>query len=70
MGRGKIAVLLLTMLVLNLSLGACTGFTSQGPQEQLRPAENQSSAERDATEPNLENPEKSMEETANEEQKP
>jgi hypothetical protein len=66
MSRGKIAVLLLTILILNLCAGAY-GCTSQGPQEQQRPAERQSSAQEDTEEPALETPEKSMEETANEE---
>jgi hypothetical protein len=68
MSRGKLAVFLLTILVLTLSTPACTGFTSQGPQEQKRPAENQSSAREDTQETVLQNPEKSMEETAKEEQ--
>jgi flagellar basal body-associated protein FliL len=53
MDKGKIAVLLLAILVLNLSVAAC-GFTSQGSQEQNRPAENQNPAEEDETEPILE----------------
>jgi len=67
MSKGKIAVFLLTVLVL-LSAMACAGYTSQGPQEQQRPAENQTPAQEDTEEPALKTPEKSMEETANEEQ--
>ncbi len=67
MNRGRIAVLLLAILVLSLSVGAY-GCTSQGPREQERPAENQSSAEEDAEETVLKNPEEFMEETANEEE--
>ncbi len=54
MSRGKIAVLLLVVLILSLSVGACTGFTSQGSQEQNRPAENQPPAEEETTQPALE----------------
>ena len=36
MSTGRISVLLLTILVLNLEVAAC-GFTSQGPQEQKDP---------------------------------
>jgi uncharacterized protein HemX len=64
MGRGKIAVLLLVMLILNLTAGACL---SQGTQEQNRPAERQNSAEEDAKEENKE-PQKEMEETGKEEE--
>ena len=53
MSKGKIAVLLLTILILNLCVAAC-GFTSQGSQEQNRPAENQNPEEEDETEPILE----------------
>ena len=53
MSKAKIAMLLFAVLILGLSLGAC-GFTSQGSQEQNRPAENQSPAEEDTTEPILE----------------
>ncbi len=67
MGRGKVAVLLLTILVLNLGVPAC-GSPSQGTREQQRPAENQSSGQEDAEEVALENPAPTMEETANEEQ--
>ena len=66
MSTGKIAALLLVVLVLNLSAGACSWFTSQGSQEQLRPAENQSPAEEDEEEPALGNPEKEMEKTGTE----
>lgn len=38
MGKAKIAVLLLTILILGSSVISC-GFTSQGPEEQKRPAE-------------------------------
>ena len=62
MGRGKIAVLLLVMLILNLTAGACF---SQGTQEQNRPAESQNSAEADAKEVNK-NVAKEMEETGKE----
>lgn len=47
--KGKIVVLLLAVLVLNLNVIAC-GFTSQGSQEQNRPAENQNPEEEDKTE--------------------
>jgi hypothetical protein len=66
MSRGKTAGLL-TMLILNLGMVACTGVTSQGPQEQERPAENQNPAQEDAEETAFETPETIMEETANEE---
>ena len=62
MGRGKIAVLLLVMLILNLTAGACF---SQGTQEQNRPAERQNPAEEDAKEGNK-NVAKEMEETGKE----
>jgi hypothetical protein len=68
MTKGKIAVLLLTMLILNLSVVACVGFNSQGPQEQKRPAEVQQSSTEEIKKTVLQNPEKSMEETAKEEQ--
>ncbi len=66
MSRGKTAVLLFTILILNLGVVAC-GFTSQGPQEQKRAAENQNPAQEDAEEAAFENPETNMEETADEE---
>lgn len=53
MSKAKIAVLLLMVLILSLSMFAC-GFTSQGSQEQNRPAENQNPAEEDETEAILE----------------
>lgn len=56
MSKGKIAVLLLAILVLNLSVIAC-GFTSQGSQEQNRPAENQGPREEDREETILRIPE-------------
>ena len=62
MGRGKIAALLLAMLILNLTGSACH---SQGTQEQNRPAESQNSAEADAKEANK-NVAKEMEETGKE----
>ncbi|MDQ3834758.1 MAG: hypothetical protein M3315_14260 [Actinomycetota bacterium] len=49
MSKGKIAALLLTILVLNLSTSACAGITSQGPLEQQRPAENQMPATEELT---------------------
>ena len=49
MSKGKIAALLLTILVLNLSASACAGITSQGPLEQQRPAENQMPATEELT---------------------
>ncbi len=55
MSKGKIAMLLLAILVLNLSVIAC-GFTSQGTQEQNRPAENQGPKEEDKEETILEIP--------------
>ena len=54
--RGKIATLLLVVLILSMSVVA-SGCTSQGPQEQERPAENQSPPEEDSTEPDFEQPE-------------
>jgi flagellar basal body-associated protein FliL len=53
MSKAKIVVLLFAILILILSVVAC-GFTSQGSQEQKRPAENQSPAEEDKTEAALE----------------
>jgi hypothetical protein len=53
MSKGKIIVLLLAILILNLSVAAC-GFTSQGSQQQNRPAENQNPPSEDKTEPALE----------------
>jgi hypothetical protein len=61
-GRSKIAALLLAMLLLNLTGGACL---SQGTQEQNRPAERQNPAKEDATEANK-NVAKQMEETGKE----
>ena len=61
-GRGKIAALLLAMLLLNLTGSACL---SQGTQEQNRPAERQNPAKEDATEANK-NVAKQMEETGKE----
>ena len=55
MSKAKIAVLLLVILFLSKSVTAC-GFTSQGSQEQNRPAENQSSEEEDKEETILEIP--------------
>jgi flagellar basal body-associated protein FliL len=68
MSKAKIVVVLLAILilVLSVSISAC-GFTSQGSQEQNRPAENQNPAEEDKTEPILKTPEKSMEEAGKEE---
>lgn len=68
MSRGRIFVLLLTLLVLNLSVVSCAGMTSQGPAEQKRPAENQKPATEETTQPALETPQKGMEQTAKEEQ--
>jgi len=65
MNKSKIAALLLAMLVLGPSVSAC-GFTSQGTQEQNRPAEVQNSKEEDAAEKN-EDVAKEMEKTAKEE---
>ena len=49
--RGKIAILLLVVLLLSMSVIA-SGCTSQGPQEQQSPAEKQSPPEEDSTEQN------------------
>ena len=65
MSRGKTAGLL-TVLVLNLGVVACTG-PSQGPQVEKRPAENQNPAQEDLEETAFQTPETMMEETANEE---
>ena len=66
MSKAKIAALLSAILVLSPGMGAC-GFTSQGSQEQQRPAERQNSAEEDAIEENKE-PQKVMEETGKDEE--
>jgi hypothetical protein len=47
--RGKIAILLLVIVLLSMSV-AFSGCTSQGPKEQQRPAENQSPPAEDSTE--------------------
>ncbi|MCA1729911.1 MAG: hypothetical protein LC751_11050 [Actinobacteria bacterium] len=65
MNKVKIAALLLVILVLIPGMGAC-GFTSQGSQEQQRPAESQSPSTQDATESN-QNVAKGMEKTAKQE---
>jgi cytochrome c556 len=65
MGRGKIAALLLVMLILSVTGSACF---SQGTQEQNRPAESQNSAEEDTKEENKDIA-KEMEETGKEEEK-
>ena len=49
MSKAKIAALLFAVLVLSPGMGAC-GFTSQGSQEQQRPAESQNAEEEDAKE--------------------
>lgn len=54
------------MLLLNLSLSGC-GFTSQGSQEQQRPAEVQKPSTEE-TEKTIEEPQKTMERTGKEEQ--
>jgi uncharacterized protein HemX len=51
MSKGRIAVLLLTILVLNLGAGVSCGAASQGPTDQ-RPAESQSLAQQDVKEKN------------------
>lgn len=53
MSKAKIVVLLFAILVVSLSVISC-GFTSQGPQEQKRPAEIQNPAAEDKTEAALE----------------
>ncbi|CAA9466456.1 MAG: hypothetical protein AVDCRST_MAG28-4143 [uncultured Rubrobacteraceae bacterium] len=65
MSKSKIAALLLAMLVLVPGLSAC-GFTTQGTQEQNRPAEVQNSEEEDKEEENK-NVAKEIEKTAKEE---
>jgi hypothetical protein len=65
MSKFKIAALLLALLVLGPSVSAC-GFTSQGTQEQNRPAEVQNPEEEDTAEENK-NVAKEMEKTAKEE---
>ncbi len=67
MSRGKAAILLLTMLILNLDGVACGTGPSQSPPVEKRPAENQNPAQEDAKETAFETPETMMEETANEE---
>jgi hypothetical protein len=64
MSRGKIAALLLAMLILNLTGSGCL---SQGTQEQNRPAESQNTAEVDRKEANK-NVAPEMEETGKEEE--
>jgi hypothetical protein len=68
MSKGKVVALLLAMLVLVPSVSGCTGFSSQGPQEQQRPAEKQNAPTEDTEETFLDDPSKEMEETAKEEQ--
>ena len=51
MSKSKIAALLLAMLVLVPGLSAC-GFTTQGTQEQNRPAEDQGPKSEDTEEEN------------------
>lgn len=64
MSKAKIAALILAVVVLNPGVGAC-GFTSQGTQEQKRPAEVQSPKEEDIKEENK-NVNKEMEKTGKE----
>ena len=66
MSKAKMAVLLLVILILGMSVTAC-GFTSQGSQEQNRPAESQNAAEEDRKEANK-NVAPEMEETGKEEE--
>lgn len=65
MSKSKIAAFLLAMLVLVPGVSAC-GFTSQGTQEQNRPAEVQNPEEEDNEEENK-NVAKEIEKTAKEE---
>lgn len=65
MSKAKIAALLLAVLVLNPGVGAC-GFTSQGTEEQNRPAEDQSPKAEDTQEENK-NVNKEMEKTGKQE---
>lgn len=65
MNKAKIAALLLVILVLIPGMSAC-GFTSQGSQEQRRPAESQGPSTQDATESN-QNVAKEMEKTGKQE---
>ena len=65
MSKAKISALLFAILVLSPGVGAC-GFTSQGSQEQLRPAESQNTEEEDNKEANKDVA-KEMEKTAKEE---
>lgn len=65
MSKAKIAALILAVVVLNPGVGAC-GFTSQGTQEQQRPAEDQSPKEEDIKEENK-NVNKEMEKTGKQE---
>jgi preprotein translocase subunit SecG len=61
-----VVALLLAALLITLNITAC-GFTSQGSQEQRRPAEVQKPASEE-TEKTSETPQKTMEETGKEEQ--
>lgn len=64
--RGKVAVLLLAMLILGLGAWGCT---TQGPQEQKVPPESQKMpGEQEITEETMDDPAKMMEKTADEEQ--
>jgi PBP1b-binding outer membrane lipoprotein LpoB len=61
LGRSKIAALFISILILSLGASSCT---SQGPREQQRPSESQKPATEATTQPALENPAPTMEQTA------
>jgi hypothetical protein len=67
MSKGKIVALLLTIFVLNVSVSACAGMTSQGPEEQKRAAENQMPASEELTAKKNEEFAEDQEKTAREE---
>lgn len=66
LSKTTIVVLLLATLLLTLNITAC-GFTSQGSQEQRRPAEVQKTGAEETEKTNV-TPQKTMEETGKEEQ--
>ncbi len=67
LSKTRIVVLLLATLLLTLNIAAC-GFTSQGSQEQRRPAEAQRTGPEDHERTALALPQKTMEQTGKAEQ--